>query len=906
MMESNEQNVVRKGENDLQSADSSSSSNGRGSGSGGYNADCSSSDASSDSSLKRKNGHSNMPLNKLALDKSNEMQENAAATSDAATIAEDPQLQPSEPEKRPTLQQCDGLTGPSAGGRSSNNVASKMGALDALLEQGRKMKEEPLLPDQMMILPQLNGVRISHPMDPRIDLSAVGHLPGGSVPVATNGGQSQAMNLIVPQEVSQPPAPSIDNYLNLMEAVRPYFMSYGMPSVHHMPESHEASKLEKEGSDENQDGTPSSEGFTAFFTTTSDSNSNSDRKSNKESDARAMDENVKISELPTKDETIREETATSHAKDMPDDSDNSSMVVLARVKRKHLRKQQAVGQGDDTNLSGGSQSKDLSFPDIQPNNEETGNERSEQGVDDQQVNANMAQPNEFFSTSSSSEGNQPVLIQGQHETHQRQGIQDNAQGQIRIVSEVSSTTNTANNTSGSGSGGNSGTNSGSNSNQNSSGSGNENQASSGSCNENQASSGSGNDVARDDKCAGERSTVQTENGRMKVRTEDDEIEKLESRKPQPSQEDDEASREKKLQDKKRKRMNMRREYEEQVQQELGSESSSDTLVLRPGKPVTLDAVLSFSKTARIVVQATPPFVVVHANAAYSGLTGIHCHSIIGKPIRDVLQLPESKELFNLTEINNADGSHSGQSSMTNSANAAQKQTKNGVNRGAELNHAAAAAAGHARAKASDTKDMDIERLMTACAFGHVHVINVVSKPHQILGRNVTVVRDGVYCVQDHQQQQQRRDGEQGSQGSSIPSSESPFQFIPYCMSVSPIVSSTNALDLSAVLTEQENKSSKRRKYHNSHRRHSRNNLVTHYVLQLVDLPPPSRGNKQLAEESLSSTSKSNSIKAKQNTSQQEQSTHSGEVAHAQEDEDEEDIDDDSESTDPKEAVSAIG
>lgn len=364
-----------------------------------------------------------------------------------------------------------------------------------------------------------------------------------------------------------------------------------------MPESHE-----KEGSDENQDGTPSSEGFTAFFTTTSDSNSNSDRKSNKESDARAMDENVKISELPPQDETIKEETAISHAKDMPDDSDNSSMVVLARVKRKHLRKQQAAVQGDDTNLSGGSQSKDLSVQDIQQNNEETGNERSEQGADDQQVSANMAQPNENFSTSSSSEGNQPVLIQGQHESNQRQRIQDNAQGQIRMVSEVSSTTNTANNTSGSGSGGNSGTNSGtnsgSNSNQNSSGSGNENQASSGSCNENQASSGSGNDVARDDNCAGERSTDQTENGRMKVRMEDDEIEKLESRKPQPSQEDDEASREKKLQDKKRKRMNMRREYEEQVQQELGSESSSDTLVLRPGKPVTLDAVLSFSKNAR--------------------------------------------------------------------------------------------------------------------------------------------------------------------------------------------------------------------------------------------------------------------------------------------------------------------
>lgn len=899
MMESNEQTAVRKSETDPQNsgADSSSSSNGRGSGSGGYNADCSSSDASSDTSLKRKNDILN-----TSLDKSNEVQKNADTMANAGVLADD-RTKPSTSEKRSSPQGCDAVS-TTACGRMTNNVTSKMGALDALLEQGRKMKEEPLLQDQMMILPQLNGVRISHPMDPRIDLSTVGHLPGEEVPVATNGGQSQVLNLVLqpPPQVSQPPAPSIDNYLNLMEAVRPYFMSHGMPTVHHMPNSHEAGQMEKEGSDENQDGTPSSEGFTAFFTTTSDSNSNSDGKSNKKSNSQTMDGNTKPSELSPQDERTNEERPRdertsgekplSHAEDVADDSDNSSMVVLVRVKRKHLRKQQAEGQGDETNLSGGDEAKGLNFQDNQHHNEENRNKRSQQGMDIQHENASMGQRHEKSSTSSS-EGNEPIMLQGQHEAHQQQGIQDNGQGQIRIVSEVSSTTNTANNTSGSGSGGNSGTNSGSGSNQNSSGSGNENQA----------SSGSGNDGhVRDDKCAGERNAVQVDNGRVKSRMEADEAEMVDSRKAPPSQEDDEASREQKLLDKKRKRMNMRREYEEQVQQELGSESSNDTLVLRPGKPVTLDAVLSFSKNARIVVQATPPFVVVHANAAYSGLTGIHCHSIIGKPIRDVLQVPESKDLFNLTEINNADGSHSGQSSMTNSANAPSKQTQNGASRSSELNHAAAAAAGHARANANDTKDMNIERLMAACAFGHVHVINVVSKPHQILGRNVTVVRDGIY--QDQQQQQQRRDGEQGSQGSSIPSSESPFQSIPYCMSVSPVVSSTNAMELPTALADQEGKSSKRRKHHNSHRRNNRFSLVTHYVLQLVGLPPPSCGNKPGAEESLSSTSKSNSMQAKKANSSSEPPPHAGEVGNAPEEG--EDIDDDSQSTDPKEAVSAIG
>jgi hypothetical protein len=75
--------------------------------------------------------------------------------------------------------------------------------------------------------------------------------------------------------------------------------------------------------------------------------------------------------------------------------------------------------------------------------------------------------------------------------------------------------------------------------------------------------------------------------------------------PQPLQAHDDghhnAAREKKLQNKKRKRMNMRREYEEKVQQEMeSSEGSRDRgeIFLRPGKPVTLDTVLSFTKIAR--------------------------------------------------------------------------------------------------------------------------------------------------------------------------------------------------------------------------------------------------------------------------------------------------------------------
>ena len=48
-------------------------------------------------------------------------------------------------------------------------------------------------------------------------------------------------------------------------------------------------------------------------------------------------------------------------------------------------------------------------------------------------------------------------------------------------------------------------------------------------------------------------------------------------------------------------MNMRREYEEKVQQEMeSSEASDENESMKPGRPVTLDKVLSLTKKARWV------------------------------------------------------------------------------------------------------------------------------------------------------------------------------------------------------------------------------------------------------------------------------------------------------------------
>ena len=45
---------------------------------------------------------------------------------------------------------------------------------------------------------------------------------------------------------------------------------------------------------------------------------------------------------------------------------------------------------------------------------------------------------------------------------------------------------------------------------------------------------------------------------------------------------------------------------------------------------------------RLVIQATPPFLVVHANAAYAALSGFDSHHAIGKPISTLMSLPDKE------------------------------------------------------------------------------------------------------------------------------------------------------------------------------------------------------------------------------------------------------------------------
>lgn len=54
--------------------------------------------------------------------------------------------------------------------------------------------------------------------------------------------------------------------------------------------------------------------------------------------------------------------------------------------------------------------------------------------------------------------------------------------------------------------------------------------------------------------------------------------------------------------------------------------------------------INYSVFHRLVVQATPPFLVIHANAAYATASGFDSHLAIGKPLSHLMSLPKQRTL----------------------------------------------------------------------------------------------------------------------------------------------------------------------------------------------------------------------------------------------------------------------
>jgi hypothetical protein len=286
------------------------------------------------------------------------------------------------------------------------------------------------------------------------------------------------------------------------------------------------------------------------------------------------------------------------------------MIALARVKRKHQKRRHEESAEDspsygDGRVRDGDQESVSAHAHEQPAHQQDADqapvEAPQNGAaaaevqirrdnlssssDDASLNRNMGAPRHRFAV--------PILpiVSESSDAFARGGF---------------SSTSNPTNTSGSGSGGNSGV-----SNHGSAGSGN-----------NTGSSGSGNEGKGENSGDGNSNSDENQastGGKHKADVQADDKPALGSHQPheprhssspsflnhQPADPahtgDQDVGREKKLIDKKRKRMNMRREYEEQTKRDMESSESSDSpdaAIFEPGNPVTLDFALSFSIRAR--------------------------------------------------------------------------------------------------------------------------------------------------------------------------------------------------------------------------------------------------------------------------------------------------------------------
>ena len=217
---------------------------------------------------------------------------------------------------------------------------------------------------------QLGGFQIKDPSDPRIDLVKLYQASQNTTePLTDDHNRAQVSNINDNIEDGNSPqdAPN-DCYANLMEACRPFFQDsktiMNSKKIPMLPTA--ATNQSQAGSDEAQ----SSSGFTSFFTTTkSDSNTNAGEGSSSQSDfsqnnKKKQDAKADDKQQPNdnhspdhsqednnmkSDPAWRQTSNYSHNNhyDPSYQSDSSSMIVLARMKRKHKDQRHNAGKSHE-------------------------------------------------------------------------------------------------------------------------------------------------------------------------------------------------------------------------------------------------------------------------------------------------------------------------------------------------------------------------------------------------------------------------------------------------------------------------------------------------------------------------------------------------------------------------------
>jgi hypothetical protein len=301
---------------------------------------------------------------------------------------------------------------------------------------------------------------------------------------------------------------------------------------------------------------------------------------------------------------------------------------------------------------------------------------------------------------------------------------------------------------------------------------------------------------------------------------------------------------------------------------------------------------ALSLCCSMVIQGTPPFLVVHTNAAYCRLTGNDSHVVVGRPISTLLSLPDKTANAAVAAA-----------AVAAAEEAANPQGVTEPDMQAAYQHQPPGQMFPPPppvAPRQDPRELCLERLVAASGFGRLQLIQVDSKQHQMVGRSVSFLKAppphaenpsaSIGGSNDRHELHSTTDNnvakmpsnDNGNAGGQLQQQQQTRRMT--CRaSIAPVVSSAQAaFESSAMVTDKEStdvhKSAKRRKpiggTHNNndcndpesngpgggssvtkehYRKHqSHRQLVTHYVIQLE----PEDLSKDGSEGSLSSTSTS--------------------------------------------------
>jgi len=239
---------------------------------------------------------------------------------------------------------------------------------------------------------------------------------------------------------------------------------------------------------------------------------------------------------------------------------------------------------------------------------------------------------------------------------------------------------------------------------------------------------------------------------------------------------------------------------------------------------------------RIVIQAEPPLLVVHVNAAFSRLTGMQNNYVIGRPLPKILALADHDQKLISEQMQSSNRSVRDQSIETKKvmsppSNCSEVQSKNRLDvkeahkadKTSLISHENAAAVGM-RIAETETRDISIERLLASTSdFRNCYRVHTL----EFKGSQMSSDRSN-------------NGSNNGSNNSSISSKDLPFNPTICVMSVCPIPKCNNQ-SVSKHTTS--TASSKRRKHSHPHthrqnanspsrRSNAKCTTPSHYVIQL--------------------------------------------------------------------------